>query len=393
MARTVLFLTLALFVVARPARAEDDDDPQLRGRRLSEWLQMLREDSSVEHRRAALLATEMIGAAKSPRVVTGIIGTLRDDADERLREAAAAALGRVAERLAARSAGEPAPFTAGRDALVASLRTDTSMRVRTAAATALGRLEKADAAGAVSDLATAVGSASAPAPVRAAAADSLRRIGKAAAGAVPALKQALEDRSADETTRVRATQALGNVGNAAEAALPALSAVLADARSPVELVRAVAETLGRLGPPAAASAPRLGELLTAKSSDTELRRSAVSALDRFGEDAAPALPALRNALQDDDRFVRTLALHAIGQQSPPAGPEAHATVTAVLACLGDRVVEVRVAAAETVAGLGTDVLGPDLATARERLREATRDGQKAVREAAEVALKKLQPAP
>jgi HEAT repeat protein len=381
-----------LLLLAHPARAEDDEDPQLRGRRLSEWLQMLREDPSAEHRRAALLATEMIGPAKSSRVVPGVVATLRDDSDERLREAAAATLGRVAERLAARTTSEPTPFTAGRDALIAALRTDSSVRVRAAAATALGRLEKADAAGAVSDLATAVGSPNTPASVRAAAADALRRIGKGAAGAVPALKQALEDRSADETTRLRAALALGNVGDA-EAALPALAAVLGDARTPVELLKAVAETLGRFGPAAASSAPRLAELMTAKGSDVELRRSAASALDRFGADALPALPALRHALQDDDRFVRTLALHAIGQQSPSEGAETHATVAAVLACLGDRVVEVRVAAAETVAGLGTDGLGPDLPAARDRLREATHDGQKAVREAAEAALKKLQPAP
>jgi HEAT repeat protein len=393
MARPLLLLALALLVVPRPAHA-DQDDPTLQGRPLSEWVEMLRGDRSADRRRAALLAVERIGPAKSPRVVPAVIAALRDDADERLREAAAAALGRLGERLAARTTAEPVPFTAGRDALVAALRTDKSARARAAAATALGKLNPTDAAAAVPELAAAVGSTDTPPAVRAAAADTLSRLGKRAADAVPALRQALEDRSADAVTRARAALALGNVGEESAAdALPTLQNVLGDAQAPVGVRKAVAETLGRIGPDAAASSARLGELLAAKGADVELRRASAAALDQFGAAARPALPALRQALQDDDRFVRGLALHAIGQQGAALGSEAHPTVTAVLACLGDRVVEVRVAAAEAVAGLGAEGLGADLPVARERLREATRDGQKAVREAAEEAIKKLPPPP
>jgi HEAT repeat protein len=393
MSRPVWLLALALTLVPRPARAEDDD-PKLRNRPLSEWLQMLREDPAADHRRAALVAAELIGPVKSPKVVPAVIAVLRDDADERLREAAAASLGRMSERLAARPVGERTPFTAGRDALVGALRTDKAERVRTAAATSLGKLERSDATGAVAELGAAVGSSATPASVRAAAADTLRRIGPDAADAVPALRQALADRAADEPTRVRSALALGNIGGEPGlAALPTLLATLGDPQAPVALVRAVADTLGRLGPDAAAAAPRLAELLTAKTSDVELRRAAAGALDHFGADAKPALPALRKALQDDDRFVRSLALHVIGQAGDVLGTEARATVAAVLACAGDRVVEVRVAAVETIAGLGAEALGPDLPAARERLKEAARDGSKAVRDAAEAALKKLAAAP
>jgi HEAT repeat protein len=246
----------------------------------------------------------------------------------------------------------------------------------------------------VVDLAAAGGSTSTPAAARAAAADALCRIGTDAAEAVPALRQALDDRSADEATRTAAALALGNVGDPAVAAVPSLVAVLGEDRAPVGLIKATAETLGRIGPEAAAGAsPRLADLLTAKGSGVEVRRATAQALDRFGEAARPALPALRKALQDEDRFIRSLALHAIGQQGSEFGTEAKETVTAVLACLGDRVVEVRVAAAETVAALGSEVLGLNLVVVRQRLQEATRDGQKAVREAAAEALKKLQPAP
>jgi HEAT repeat protein len=368
----------------------DEDDPKLRNRRLSEWLQMLREDTSVEHRRAALLATELIGPNKSARVVPAIIVVLRDDSDERLREAAAAALGRIGERLANKPLAEKVPYTAGRDALVAALRTDKSSRVRTAAAIALGKLDHSDAVGAVADLAAAVASSGTPPPARAAAADVLRRLGKDSADAVPALKQALEDRTADVATRTAAAFALGNVGDSGISALPGLLAVLGEPQAPTELVKAVCETLGRLGTPAASASIRLGELLTAKGSSVDIRRAAAGALDSFGADARPALIALRKALQDDDRFVRTLALHAIGQQGSVFGTEGRASVTAVIACLHDRVVDVRVAAAETLGALSLEAPETDVAQIREPLQEATHDGQKAVRDAAAEALKKMQ---
>jgi len=390
--RRLLILTVVMLLAARPTSAREDD-PKYRNRPLSEWLEMLRDNQSADRRRAALLAVELIGPAKSPRVVPAIITTLRDDSDERLREAAATALGRIADKIAARPLAEKVPFVAGRDALLAAFRTDKSPRVRTAAATALAKIEKTEAVAAVPDLAAAVNSSETPATVRTAAVETLSRLGSEAEEAVPAFRRALEDHSADLTTRIGAARALGNVGDAGLAALPSLSAVLKETQTADELTKVVAETLGRIGPDAAAAAPRLGEILTAKSSPPELRRAAAGAIDGFGAAGRPALPALRKALLDDDRFVRSLALHAIAQQGTAFGDEAGPTIKAVLACLGDRVVEVRVAAAETVAGIGAEPLGANLAIARERLREATRDSQRAVRDAAEQALKKLSSAP
>src|SRR5271165_5714262 len=109
-------LLVAALTSSRTAAAAEDE-PMLRHRTLSEWLGMLREDPAPEKRRAALLAVELIGPGKSPKVVPAVIAALRDDSDEKLREAAAAALGRIGERLAARSLAEKTPFAVGRDAL------------------------------------------------------------------------------------------------------------------------------------------------------------------------------------------------------------------------------------------------------------------------------------
>src|SRR5262245_33290224 len=194
---------LALLLLALPAAyaaGDADDDPKLRNRALSEWIAMLREDKAPERRRAALLAVELIGPQRSPKVLPAITLALRDDPDERIREAAAVSLGRLGERLYARAAeGEPVRFGGPRDGLIAALRTDRSGRVREAAAAALGKLAPADAGLAVPVLAAALRDAHPGA--RAAAADTLRRLGPEAKDAVPALQEALADRGGDKLTR------------------------------------------------------------------------------------------------------------------------------------------------------------------------------------------------
>src|SRR5205823_2105393 len=94
---------------------------------------------------------------------------------------------------------------------------------------------------------------------------------------------------------------------------------------------------------------------TSRSSPTELGRAVATTLDQFGPEARPALPALRQALKDEDHYVRGLALHALGQM----GTEAHDTLTAMLLCLDDPVLEVRVAAIQALGSLGREGLGPD----------------------------------
>jgi HEAT repeat protein len=380
---------LLLLALAAGARGQDDDDPMLRNRKLSEWAAMLREDKSPERRRAALLAVELIGPQRSPRVLPAILSALRDDPDERIREAAAAALGRLGERLYARAAeGEQVRFAGPRNDLIAALRTDKSGRVREAAALALGKVAAADAAPAVPALAAALRDAHPGA--RAAAADTLRRLGPEAKEAVPALQEALADRAGDKATRAQAALALGNVGEPAAPALPAVVAVLEDAGAPPEVRRACAETLGRLGPGADA-AGKLGAALASRGADVELRRAAAGALDRFGPEARPALPALRQALKDDDRFVRSLALHAVGRLGPDLGPDRKAVLADLLGCLNDRVIEVRVAALETFRALGPEALGEEAPAVTARLEEAARDSHKAVSDAAREALKRLRP--
>jgi HEAT repeat protein len=406
---SLLGLLLAAFFVPALSRAQEED-PTFRGRRLSEWLAMLKGGEAAEDqqallfvlgnsaglpsmwprlvntRMAGLLAVELIGLAKSPKVLPAILAVLRDDPEPRVREAAAHALG----RLGPKARDEKIRFDDARDALISAMRTDTSGPVRKAAATALGQLGP-DAEKAVLSLAAALKDTYPD--TQAAAAATLHRLGTVARDALPELQTVLRDPKANVLTRLYSIKAVGAMGPDAASALTALVEVLTDAKAPTDLRAAAAEAIGRLGKAAAEAVPVLAKMLTASDSPLEVRRAAALALDELGTDARPALAALKRALKDSDKFVRCTALHAIGGLGKELGTERHDVVTALFICLNDSVLEVRVAAIEALGNLGAAGLGDDLKVVLDKLTEAERDSRKDVKEAAQNALKKLKPMP
>jgi HEAT repeat protein len=75
------------------------------------------------------------------------------------------------------------------------------------------------------------------------------------------------------------------------------------------------------------------------------------------------------------------------------GDERKPAIEGILTAMDDNVLEVRIAAIEALGNLGTEGLGDQKKAVAARLTAATRDPQKAVSEAAKVALKKLQSMP
>lgn len=377
-------LIAAPLVLTAPLRGEDED-PELRGKKLSQWIDQLQSGKTFRERQAGLIAVQLIGPRKSRKVTQALIAAVRENTEETIRAGAARALGSIAAK--ARDEDD-IPIDKIREALALSLRTDKKPFVRRSAAKALGEM-KGRAIGSVDVLALALKDADAG--TRTEAASSLRQLGRNADDALADLQTALKNPKLERLTRIHCAFALGRIGSAES--VPLLKDILSDAKNDLELRRACASALGEMGQKAAESVPALAAALTAKESELALRRTCAEALDQMGPEARPALPALRTALKDDDQFVRSLSLHAISQMGRDLGDERKAAIEGILTALDDNVLEVRITAIEALGNLGAEGLGDQSKAAVSRLTAATRDPQKAVSEAAKVALKKLQGMP
>ncbi|HZV06452.1 MAG TPA: HEAT repeat domain-containing protein [Gemmataceae bacterium] len=380
----IMALAFALLLCAVSIRAEEDE-PQFRGKKLSEWIEQLQNGKTLRDRKAGLLALQLIGPRKSRKVTQALIAAVRENTEDTIRIGAAHALGEIAAK--ARDEDD-IPIEKIRDALAASLRTDKKPNVRRACAKALGEM-KGRATLAVDVLAIALKDADAG--TRTEAAGALRQLGRNAYDALAELQTALRNAKLERLTRLHCADALGQIGS--DEAVPSLKEVLADNKSDMELRRACAHALGELGQKAANAVPALASALTAKESNVELRRACAEALDGIGSEARPALTALRTALKDEDQFVRSLSLHAISQMGQELGDERKLAIDGILTVMDDNVLEVRIAAIQALGNLGAEGLGDQNKAVVARLTAATRDPQKAVSEAAKVALKKLQSMP
>jgi HEAT repeat protein len=411
MSRTLVVLAVlvpALFS-APPWAGAADDDPRIGDKTLSQWLEMLEGTREVnqrrlalqalgapadhslvwrqttEKRRVALLAIELVGPAKSKLILPAMVAALRNDPEPVIRAAAAQGLGGIS----AKCLPAKQDFSPGRDALFTAVRTDPSGAVREAAITALGKLDPGEVRPAVPALIERLKD-DYPG-VRTAAAATLFRLGREAVEAVSALRDVVEDTKNDRTTRVWAVHALGKIGAPeASVALPALQKVLEDDKALLDIRTAIIEEMGNFGKDASPAVPFLGKLLTDDASPIEIRNAAVTALEKLGPDAKAALPALKKVARDKDKFIRSMALRSFARIGKDLGPDVKEVAALLRQGTEDALLDVRLAAIETLGNLGAEVLGAEVTAVRERLRQLKESGEKDVREAAETALKKLE---
>ena len=371
-----------LLLLALAPLAAADKEPALDGKTFAEWVTLLRDSDNGRVRRAAVAAV-------------GQIASERADDPKLLKEAVVAA---------------------GK-----AMRNDSSAGVRAEAARALAKLaadlvrDKSDACGyAVQDLAEGIRGEREP-DVRYEQAVALQRYAELAKPAVTALGAAAADK--DPKVQAAAAVALGRVGKDGQAATDDLLPLV---KSPdAEVRKAAVFALGRIDPKDIVAASEAISrfttdpdeqtrkeaissltLLKDKSPDTvkavaaaladksvEVRRLAAAGLARFEGGANEAQAELLAAFKKDgeDKLVKAYALHSLCVGLRNEDPsKVLPDVIARLDPLVEKDADVRQAVCDEIGGLG-----PDAQSAVPKLREAERDPEKAVREAAKFALKKV----
>lgn len=393
MKRALLWLVACGMAVASPSLPAQE--PSFNGKSMTEWMTMLKEDSLARKRRAAVLALEQIMLEEketADKVLPVLARTLRTDANTTVRQQVVAVLGRQPE--------DKAPYFFGE--LTELVRTESDSAVRRELAVTLGRYGKLSR-GVAPSLVSYLDDPAAD--TRAATAEALGRIGTDAENALAKLTPLLEEE--DRAVRLAAIFALGRITT--EDPTPASAALVATATreqqrqdrlvapaavgsalalSQIRDARMLLEvliSLGLLGDRSENVVATVGRSLA--DGHVDLRRQAALVLGRFG----PASRSLNEPLQesfrrDPDHWTRIYALNALqttlGSDAPTLIPLMAQQLKA------DPDFEVRVAIAEALGGLGN--AGKEAIPA---LREAQRDPQIKVREAALAAIKQIQKPP
>ncbi len=375
-----MFLALALCIAVA-------DDGTFNGLKTAEWIAMSKDDPIPRKRKAAVIALGQLVTEKSrDKVLTAVARAMRSDSQASVRLQAILVLGQ-----------QPAEFLAAYiPDLTEGLRDEKDAQVKREQAVALGRLGKA-AQAAVLPLIDAL---SGDAKVKVAAAEALGRIGSGANASAPALLPLVND--PDRAVRNAAVFALGRVDPAdPDAVVAALVKLLADLKvKHAKLVPSAALTGGGVAnaresdlvAAAVVSISLLGvktnEVVRALAEqvgdpDAEVRLQTVLALGKLTVAARAAEAELKVAARRDSAtVVRVYAIHALAAAN---ALEPEPLISFLGECLkADPEPDVRIAIVQELGGMGakgTAGLGI--------LREAQRDTQVKVREAAKVAIRRI----
>ena len=373
------------------------EEPVFQGKKFSEWEAMLKVDSnysklsdaekekSARSRRAGLIALELMANSLDKRILPSMVLVLKNDPEEKLRETAALSLTRVALKMSEKTKS-PSTRQYAAEVLKESLEKDKSIRVKEIAASSLGKMVP-ESAPAIPALILAMKQKDTG--LRVAAVDALRRLGPEAKDAAPDLRALASDSTADIISKSFAFLALGNLKDGA--AIPVLLQTVQDAKMPLELRLPAANAISMMGGEAGGLiAEKLGLLLIEEATPKDLKIALSITLDSQESFAYPAWKSMVPALKDRDAAVRSIILHCLGSIGAKLQKDFKVVQAAVLGCVNDSALEVRLAAVETLGRWGPELSDDEVVKKVESL---TKDTAKEMRETAATVLKRLKGTP
>ena len=373
------------------------EEPVFQGKKFSEWEAMLKVDSnysklsdaekekSSRSRRAGLIALELMASSLDKRILPSMVLVLKNDPEEKLRETAALSLTRVALKMSEKTKSASTRQYAA-EVLKESLEKDKSIRVKEIAASSLGKMVP-ESAPAIPALILAMKQKDTG--LRVAAVDALRRLGPEAKDAAPDLRALASDSTADIISKSFAFLALGNLKDGA--AIPVLLQTVQDAKMPLELRLPAANAISMMGGEAGgAFAEKLGLLLIEEGTPKDLKIALSITLDSQESFAYPAWKSMVPALKDRDAAVRSIISHCLGNIGVKLQKDFKVVQAAVLGCVNDSALEVRLAAVETLGRWGPELSDDEVVKKVESL---TKDTAKEMRETAATVLKRLKGTP
>jgi HEAT repeat protein len=372
----IICLSVLMLLDSGP-RTVYGQEPEFAGRTLSAWAIMAKEDPIPRKRRAALVALGQIASQSDQsdvlKQVMAVVGrAVRTDANSQVRQQAALILGQQKVEIAVLALTD----------LVEAMRVESDPNVRRDLANTLARFGPL-AKSAIPPLLDSLKHESPPA-LQAAAADALGRIGSEARSAIPQLLRLAEAK--DTTVRQAVMFALGRIEpeDPQPSAAILIRALTSDPEPTVR--REALVSLGFLGDRSEPVVAAIAEVLS--SDDVNMRRQAMLTLGKFGSAVRAVAPILiRSFREDSDSLVRMYAIQPLRQALGTAPRE-------LIRLLGNRLTgpgadpafEVRIAICEELGSLSPaekELILP-------LLREARRDSQLKVRDAATQALRQLE---
>ncbi len=383
------FALLALAVGFAPGQ---DPDPVYEGQKVSKWIDVVQNDSSARKR---ALAVEALGKIwilhKHKDAIPNVCRALRVDTSAAVRAQAAVVLAGLQDK------------ELGSKTLIESLGTEKESRVRKEIISAMSKYPEVCALG-VDPLITSLKD---PDPVvKVAAAEALALAGSQvkamAKSAAPALVPLLKDK--DKAVRMAAVYSLGRIQPEGASTIAETMAGMLGTEKDADMKRELIAALGLLVEKSEVVVRAIATALF--DADDEVRRTAARTLGTFGsEGAIVADDLLKVIVTDKLKDVRVDAVRAFGSTLGPVRVKARLKdLRSQLDPAKQPDYEVRLALVEEVGALGWEYLGTDLASpvpaikaeAQETLgalRLRLADPQVKVREAAGIAVRKIEKKP